>query len=121
MSKNTSANIDAPSRIRNCPWGYKCDKTWDTLIVTDKEDIRFCDNCDKAVYVCRTKQELADSVLLNRCVSFPAHLLYASNPQDKYSDYHIVSGEESNPTVEDMDLHTIGQVDEKYFSVEHEF
>jgi hypothetical protein len=82
MPEETHSEIDAPSRIRNCPWGYKCEKTWDDLIATDNEDIRFCDTCDKAVYLCQTKQALADSVLLNRCATFPAHLLHVRNPQD---------------------------------------
>jgi hypothetical protein len=63
--------------IRNCPWGFKCEKTWAGLIATDTENIRFCDACDKEVHLCDTKEELADSVLLNRCVAVPAALLYS--------------------------------------------
>ena len=78
-------DTQSTARIRNCVWGYKCEKSWDGLIATDNKDIRFCDACDKEVYLCISRQELADSVLLNRCVAFPARLL---NPAVALSEYH---------------------------------
>jgi hypothetical protein len=75
MASSTANGSQRASRIRNCAWGYRCDKTWDGLITTAESNIRFYDSCDKQVYLCRTGQELADSVLLNRCVAFPPKLL----------------------------------------------
>lgn len=72
-----ASETKATSLIRNCSWGYKSEKTWDSLIATDKRNVRFCDDCDKEVYLCKTKPELADSVLLNRCVAFSSRLLKA--------------------------------------------
>lgn len=84
MPKNIATKTETPSRIRNCAWGYKCDKTWDGLIATDESNTRFCDSCDKQVYMCRTEQELADSVLLNRCVAFPPKLLHKGSRRQGY-------------------------------------
>jgi hypothetical protein len=79
MPKNIATGTASTSPIRNCSWGYKCEKTWGSLIVTDSDTIRFCDACEKEVYLCKTKRELADSVLLNRCVAFSSRLLKASD------------------------------------------
>jgi hypothetical protein len=75
MPKNIATGTASTSPIRNCSWGYKCERIWDSLIATDSNNIRFCDACEKEVYLCKTKRELADSVLLNRCVAFPSRLL----------------------------------------------
>jgi hypothetical protein len=72
MSENTT---------RNCPWGYSCDKQWDDLAATAKEDVRFCGACQKEVYWVEDRAELAESVLLNRCVSFRSGLI-AGNRQN---------------------------------------
>ena len=65
-----------PSRnIRNCSWGYKCEKTWDDLLALESSDHRYCDACDRNVYLCKTADELLASVLLNRCVAFDQNLV----------------------------------------------
>lgn len=61
--------------IRNCSWGYKCEKTWDDLLAIDRTDHRYCDACEKNVYLCKTTEELSTSVLLNRCVAFHPKLV----------------------------------------------
>lgn len=63
------------SMIRNCPWGYSCTKEWADLSDTRDEDIRFCTDCQKEVHWVDSREELAESVLLNRCVSFRALLI----------------------------------------------
>lgn len=61
--------------IRNCPWGYSCTKKWDDLIATSEEDIRFCNACQKEVHWVDDREELAECVLLNRCVCFGSWLI----------------------------------------------
>ena len=61
--------------IRNCSWGFKCEKTWDDLLAIDRTDHRYCDACEKNVYLCKTTEELSTSVLLNRCVAFHPKLV----------------------------------------------
>ena len=74
---NTNMENDSKmtGSIRNCSWGYKCEKTWDDLLAIDRTDHRYCDACEKNVYLCKTADELSTSVLLNRCVAFHPKLV----------------------------------------------
>jgi hypothetical protein len=103
MPESINNKTQGFSRIRNCSWGYKCEKTWDSLIATDQSNIRFCDACSEEVYLCNTKRELTDSVLLNRCVAFPSRLLKASKAPSGY-----------DPNFENGNI-TIGEVAADYF------
>ena len=116
MAKSISKDSQTSSRIRNCAWGYKCDKTWDGLIVTDNSDIRFCDACDKQVYMCRTEQELASSVLLNRCVAFPPELLQ-KNDTETSKDPNL--NREKSDEAEEGRFFGVGQVAAEYVIDEH--
>lgn len=99
MAESITKNSQIASRIRNCSWGYKCEKTSDGLIATDESNIRFCDSCAKQVYLCRTEQELADSVLLNRCVAFPPKLLHKIDIQSSRRHGHKKEQDEA-PTAD---------------------
>ena len=76
---NTNMENDSKmtGSIRNCSWGYKCEKTWDDLLAldVDRTDHRYCDACEKNVHLCKTADELSTSVLLNRCVAFHPKLV----------------------------------------------
>ncbi|MCR9105765.1 MAG: hypothetical protein NXI15_10770 [Gammaproteobacteria bacterium] len=60
---------------RNCPWGYSCKKTWESLQSTREEGVRFCGDCQKEVFWVGSQEELAAKVMLNRCVCFSSSLL----------------------------------------------
>jgi len=68
------------NNIRNCPWGYRCERTWEDLIQTDDRSVRFCDRCQKGVHNCETLKSLANNVALNRCVNFPLRLISPKEP-----------------------------------------
>lgn len=55
--------------IRNCQFAFKCDKKWGHLQETKNKDVRFCDDCQREVFFCRTDQELREAIVLNRCVA----------------------------------------------------
>ena len=58
------------SLIRNCKFGYQCDRDWDDLKAIDVEDdVRYCSSCHSIVYFCHTDEDLAESIRLNRCVA----------------------------------------------------
>lgn len=116
MAKNIANDSQSASRIRNCSWGYKCDKTWDGLIATDNSTIRFCDACDKEVYLCRTEQELSDSVLLNRCVALALDLL---DEMDTEESKDPISNRGGNNEVEEGSFFGVGQVAVEYVIDEH--
>ena len=61
----------APS-IRNCIWGFKCDKTLDKLTQTDVDTVRFCGHCQKEVYLCDDDESVVYSVFRNRCIAINA-------------------------------------------------
>ena len=58
--------------IRNCVFGFKCDKRFHNMKIVDSSsegsDIRFCDSCQKEVYEINSDRELLKNIKLNRCV-----------------------------------------------------
>lgn len=56
-------------KIRNCVYGLKCDQSWNEMIRTNKESVRFCQKCDKEVFFVERKRQLLKSIKLNRCVA----------------------------------------------------
>ena len=55
--------------IRNCVFGFKCDKNWGELTHTESGGVRFCQSCQKEVFFCESDDELVKYVRLNRCVA----------------------------------------------------
>ena len=57
--------------IRNCVFSIKCKKKWENMEsdMDDNENIKFCSDCQKEVYLCETDEELAKNIKLNRCIS----------------------------------------------------
>ena len=55
--------------IRNCIFAYRCDKQWSGLAETSDPDIKFCDACQREVFYCYDDEDLAQSIVLNRCVA----------------------------------------------------
>ena len=56
--------------IRNCKFGFKCSANWQELEPTeDDESIRFCKDCLREVYFCKTDEELIHNVINNRCIA----------------------------------------------------
>jgi hypothetical protein len=99
--------------IRNCPWGFNCDKTWDSLDPTSDLSIRSCDACNKNVYLCKTQKDLTHSVLLNRCVAFHPKLIQAIEVRHSNSGADTPPEDENLSTFENI---VIGEVEADYFS-----
>ena len=55
--------------LRNCQFAFRCSKTWESLGATDKNQVKFCNDCDREVYFCATDQELSEAIEKNRCVA----------------------------------------------------
>ena len=81
---------DTYIKIRNCIYGFKCDQSWDEMTLTKKENVRFCENCEKEVFLVEKKGQLFKAIQLNRCVaiwletvkSWERHLLGKVNYYD---------------------------------------
>jgi len=61
-------------KIQNCEFEFKCTAKWDemTLVSEDQvanSEVRFCDSCQKQVYLCDDDNELVMNVRLNRCIA----------------------------------------------------
>jgi hypothetical protein len=59
------------STLRNieCTFEFKCDKQWDDLETLVASNIKFCQQCRKDVYLCKTQEELDHARSLGRCIS----------------------------------------------------
>ena len=55
--------------IRNCTFGYQCDKSWNDLIDTKELTVKHCDKCDKNVFYCASPVELKEAIMTNKCVA----------------------------------------------------
>jgi len=66
--------------IRNCVFGFRCAQNWDAMQETSRNDIRFCKECAKDVYLVSSKDMLLESITLNRCIAI-------ESPKDKELPY----------------------------------
>jgi len=55
--------------LRNCIFGFKCDKAWESLSKTNESHVRFCGKCQKEVHLCDDDESLVRSISLNRCIA----------------------------------------------------
>ena len=60
------------SDIRNCDVEFKlrCPKQWIDLTPTDRNTVRYCQECGKNVYFCHSTEELKRRSDNNQCVAF---------------------------------------------------
>ncbi|QOL24650.1 hypothetical protein LP316_09865 [Thalassotalea sp. LPB0316] len=58
------------SKLYNCHWGFKCDKTWESLTNTDDPKVKYCTNCKRNVHKIENEAELHYQINLNRCLYF---------------------------------------------------
>lgn len=65
----------SPLTIRNCVFSFKCDAKWEEMeseftdYYMESENVRFCQTCQKEVYLSLTDEDLLRNVRLNRCVA----------------------------------------------------
>ena len=73
--------------IRNCRFAFKCEQKWDDLNETRDDDIRFCKDCQREVYLSLDEESLVENIRLNRCVALDdgdssrllGHVIYTSD------------------------------------------
>ena len=72
--------------IRNCRFKFKCDVTWESMEKTNQDDpalVRFCNKCEKKVYLTRTQRELQIHIEFNDCVAIPEEITWRYNMTNK--------------------------------------
>ena len=59
-------------RISNCSINFKvkCPVLWESLEMTEQEDVRFCSRCEKDVYLCSTRKRAIAYAKLGRCIAY---------------------------------------------------
>ncbi|MEZ5592974.1 MAG: hypothetical protein R3F53_20625 [Gammaproteobacteria bacterium] len=55
--------------IRNCHIKYRCTKTWENLIETEDQNIKYCNECDRGVHFCSTANDLLEAMKNDWCVA----------------------------------------------------
>jgi hypothetical protein len=61
--------VETTLRNIECTFEFKCDKQWDDLETQIASNIKFCTQCKKDVYLCKTQEELDHARSLGRCIS----------------------------------------------------
>jgi hypothetical protein len=55
--------------IRNCTFAFKYSAVWNELEETDEVGVRFCNDCQREVFLCLDDDDLARNIKLNRCIT----------------------------------------------------
>ena len=57
--------------IENCDYTfeYKCPLEWSNLKKTKDSKVRFCGECDKNVYRCKSDEDIDKHIKLNHCIA----------------------------------------------------
>ena len=55
--------------IRNCSFGFKCTQKWEGLLKRKEKNIKYCNDCEKEVYLIGTNEELMHAIKFNHCVA----------------------------------------------------
>jgi len=64
MAENEQATIE-------CEFAFKCPKTWNQLAKTAQENVRFCSECQREVYLIQTDDELRKHSAKGHCIAAP--------------------------------------------------
>ena len=76
--------------LRNCTFAFKCSAVWESMAeVAVNGTVRFCSDCQKEVYFCRTDKELVSNVKLNRCIAI--HSCFKGN-EARDDDFITIGG-----------------------------
>jgi len=72
--------------IRNCSWKFKCNRTWDSLLLAKPytfEGTRYCPDCKENVRLVKNESSLFLAIEHNRCVAIPFEITNAKKQLDK--------------------------------------
>ena len=65
---------DKKIKIEQCTFAYQCPKSWDQLFRTNVDSVRFCDQCEKNVYLSNSSTEALEHASKGECVAIPIEL-----------------------------------------------
>ena len=73
--------------IRNCSFGFKCNQKWGSLLKRKEKNIKYCNECEKEVYLIETNEELMHAIKFNHCVAIKVR--HDEIPQNKKSNITV--------------------------------
>jgi hypothetical protein len=73
--------------IRNCSFGFKCNQKWSSLLKRKEKNIKYCNECEKEVYLIKTNEELSHAIKFNHCVAIKVR--HDEIPQAKKPDITV--------------------------------
>jgi predicted RNase H-like nuclease len=76
------------TKIEQCSFQFQCPKTWGKLLETNIALVRFCDSCERNVYLSSSTDVAYKNAELGRCVAIPIELTLAS--KERLQPTHVV-------------------------------
>ena len=77
--------------IGNCKYSfeYKCPLEWKNLKRTEDSNIRFCNECSKNVYHCKTEKDIDKHIKSNHCIALdePTHTMGVISPPEDWKNF----------------------------------
>ena len=118
-SENTQLVINIIEHLKECNYGLvlneievllsvirrkltktNCYQTWDKLTITNNESIRFCQDCNKNVYLAQTEAEVIKRAKLGQCIAlireleiYNEHTIASDKPFCKMKTYEELLGD----------------------------
>jgi predicted RNase H-like nuclease len=62
------------TKIQHCSFTYQCPKTWDALLETNVDSIRYCDQCERNVFLSQSVDQAHNHAARGECVAIPVQL-----------------------------------------------
>jgi len=72
---------DNKIKIEQCTFAYQCPKSWDQLFRTNVDSVRFCDQCEKNVYLSNSSTGALEHASKGECVAIPIELTTESKQE----------------------------------------
>lgn len=58
-------------KLRNCQLAFRCKQSWDEMTLTRPDGtVRFCLDCMKEVFFCKTDHDLIEHIKHDHCIAF---------------------------------------------------
>lgn len=74
--------METGTKIGNCKFIFKCPKQWDELEETKNPGVRFCNACDRGVYLAEDEETVALLASLDKCVAYRPEHVSIDDPDD---------------------------------------
>lgn len=78
------------NKITNCSFTFRCHKNWESLTRTENQSIRYCDDCDRGVYLADDLESLGFLASAGKCVAiFEPQTEIETDVTDEGSDFFL--------------------------------